>query len=40
MGRTAAFKKAMTHAAATGIIPKQERAQLWNNFRTIVKQPA
>ena len=39
MGRTAAFKKAMTHAAATGIIPKQERAQLWNNFRTIVKQP-
>lgn len=38
-GRTAAFKKAMTHVAATGIIPKQERTQLWNNFRTIVKQP-
>jgi hypothetical protein len=38
-GRTAAFKKAMTHVAATNLLSKGERTNLWTNFRTIVKQP-
>ena len=38
-GRAAAFKKAMTHIAASNLVSKGERANLWNNFRTIVKQP-
>jgi hypothetical protein len=39
VGRSAAFKKAMTHVAATNLLSKTERANLWTNFRTIVKQP-
>jgi hypothetical protein len=38
-GRSAAFKKAMTHVAATNLLSKGERTNLWTNFRTIVKQP-
>ena len=38
-GRTASFKKAMNHVAATNLLSKVERANLWTNFRTIVKQP-
>ena len=38
-GRAAAFKKAMTHVAASNLVSKEEREQLWNNFRTTVKQP-
>lgn len=38
-GRTAAFKKAMTHVAATNLLSKGERTLLWINFRTVVKQP-
>lgn len=38
-GRKLAFQRAMTQAMLKNILSREERTVLWNNFRTIVKQP-
>lgn len=39
LGRKLAFQRAMTQAVLKNILPREERTALWNNFRTVVKQP-
>lgn len=38
-GRKISFEQAMNQAAQESTIPKMERGQIWNDFRTNVKQP-
>ena len=39
IGRFMAFRKSMAHLAEHNIIPKEQRTQMWNDFKIKIKSP-
>lgn len=39
LGRKLSFERAMTQAVSENLIPKEERKEIWNDFRETIKQP-